>query len=50
VSALDRFKKLFSTGESDRPFVCRGCGERYEVEYYTCPACDGFSVELPLED
>jgi ribosomal protein L37E len=54
VSALDRFKKLFSTGDPDsdpdRPFVCRGCGERYEVEYYTCPACGGFSVERPLGD
>jgi ribosomal protein L37E len=50
VSTLDRFKQLFSTGASERPFACRGCGERYEVEYHTCPACDGFSVERLLED
>ncbi len=31
--------------DRERPFVCRSCGTGYEVEYYTCPECDSFSVE-----
>lgn len=28
-----------------QPYECLTCGERYEVEYYVCPECNGFSVE-----
>jgi hypothetical protein len=27
------------------PYVCRGCGTAYDVEYHVCPDCGGFSVE-----
>jgi len=45
VSTLDRFRRLFATGDREEPFVCCSCGERYEVEFHTCPECEGFSVE-----
>lgn len=34
-----------TAGRPTEPYECRTCGERYELEYYVCPECDGFSVE-----
>lgn len=28
-----------------KPYECRSCGRGYELEYYVCPECGGFSVE-----
>jgi rRNA maturation endonuclease Nob1 len=35
---------LLATGRP-LPYECRTCGAGYELEYYVCPACGGFSVE-----
>jgi len=29
----------------DRPYECRTCGARFELEHFVCPECEGFSVE-----
>jgi lipopolysaccharide biosynthesis regulator YciM len=39
---------ILPDGTADRrrkPYECRTCGQRYELEYYVCPECEGFSVE-----
>lgn len=32
-----------------RQYECRGCGDRFVVEYHVCPSCDGFRVERIVE-
>ncbi len=27
------------------PYECSGCGERFAIEYYSCPDCGGYRVE-----
>ncbi|MDS0293438.1 hypothetical protein [Halogeometricum luteum] len=40
-----------SMGNPEFPYVCRGCGTAYDVQYHVCPECGGFSVErLPDTD
>ena len=31
--------------EDDPTYICCGCGEAFDLEYYTCPECGGYSVE-----
>lgn len=31
--------------EADSVYICRGCGEAFELEHYLCPECGGYSVE-----
>ncbi len=33
--------------DADSQYVCRGCGEAFDLEHYTCPECGGYSVERP---
>ncbi|SFR47340.1 hypothetical protein [Halogeometricum limi] len=33
---------------SEFPYVCRGCGSAYDVQYHVCPDCGGFSVDRRL--
>jgi len=30
---------------TERPYRCRGCGTRYDLQYHVCPECGGYSVE-----
>ena len=40
-----------AVGNPEFPYVCRGCGTAYDVQYHVCPECGGFSVErLPSAD
>ena len=33
---------------AERPYTCRGCGSRFELQYHVCPVCGGFSIERGL--
>ncbi|QIB72787.1 hypothetical protein GL213_11685 [Halogeometricum borinquense] len=37
-------------GSPEFPYVCRGCGTAYDVQYHVCPDCGGFSVERRVDD
>ncbi len=30
-------------------YECRACGAAFDVQYYVCPCCSGFSVDPRLE-
>ncbi len=29
----------------DRPFECTGCGNRYALQYFSCPDCGSYDVD-----
>lgn len=43
VSKVTRF--LGSVEADDRLYECLGCGQGFELEYYSCPDCGSFRVE-----
>ncbi|MFA1610408.1 hypothetical protein [Halobellus rubicundus] len=53
TAAIDRLLALAGVGPresaeaADRPtpYVCKGCGTAFDVQYHVCPECGGYSVE-----
>lgn len=33
-----------NTGE-ELPYECKGCLERYEIQYHSCPECGSYQVD-----
>ncbi|WP_164974747.1 hypothetical protein [Halegenticoccus tardaugens] len=46
VARFRQFKRLIGIDGGERPpYVCLGCGSRFEVQYHVCPDCGGYRVE-----
>jgi lipopolysaccharide biosynthesis regulator YciM len=46
MGVLRRLDRLLRGREPAEPiYECRSCGAAYEVRYFVCPECRGFSVD-----
>lgn len=45
VSVLSWLRDHQSTDDADWDYECQTCGAQFELEYFVCPECGGFSVE-----
>jgi len=44
MTTNDAIKDQVQAG-GERPYECQTCEAAYDLEYYVCPECGGFSVE-----
>lgn len=43
ITSVGRLLRIASADH--RRYECQGCGEAYELEYYSCPGCGSYRVE-----
>lgn len=49
MGLIERLRGVIRAEPDERPYECQSCGTTFEVEYYTCPRCNGFSVDPRIE-
>jgi hypothetical protein len=45
MGVFDRAKDVSHLGEPEgRPYLCMRCETALEVQYHSCPVCDGYDI------
>ncbi|WP_167768365.1 hypothetical protein [Haloarcula amylovorans] len=45
MGVFDKARNVSQLGEQDRcPYICLECEESFEVQYHSCPVCEGYDI------
>lgn len=45
MALVNRLQGLLTDEDPTEPYLCPGCGSRFELQYHVCPDCGGYSIQ-----
>ncbi|SFQ18468.1 hypothetical protein, partial [Halolamina pelagica] len=45
MALVNRLQGLLADEDPTEPYLCPGCGSRFELQYHVCPDCGGYSIQ-----